>query len=413
MIDRLVIHIPFAEHYVVNGNGEDTAIMDVSHLLSTELTVGGRTVNRTPDGKILVEDLYHPYESIPSWAAGMAIKTYPSPTNSWPYVEIKSSPAKLLQGHNVFGTDDYKLCLHEMLGLLVATFPKLASMLEISNSHISSIDVTYSARAKTQQIADQFIKYASSLRSGQTKSREQYPTTVYFGKSDSRHKRLKIYLKFYELKNYISELKRKNSDGNFDDAISINSSDELLDYSRGLIRFEATVKKRWLTQRAIPTGIIELGKFAKKYYDENGRSLWTQIHEDAFRDIYKTLMGGEIMDYSDENIHQILKSKLVKFSKNGKPNFSLANNVFRFYRSIASEGYDEIHRTTPSSTFYRQIAHLRDSGIPLANLQNLHKIKSNLVPVIQLIHMDYQNQFPSNYVEPKSQLTKTPLRLVG
>ena len=29
MIDRLVIHIPFLDTYVVNGNGEDTGIMDV------------------------------------------------------------------------------------------------------------------------------------------------------------------------------------------------------------------------------------------------------------------------------------------------------------------------------------------------------------------------------------------------
>ena len=155
MIDRLVIHIPFLDTYVVNGNGEDTGIMDVAHLLNTEATVAGRTVNRTSDGRVTVEDLYHPYESIPSWASGMAVKSFTRPMNSWPYVELKASPAKLLQGHNVYGTEDYKKCVYEMLGLLAISLPKLNAMLDVQTAHISSIDVTYSVRAASQQIAEE------------------------------------------------------------------------------------------------------------------------------------------------------------------------------------------------------------------------------------------------------------------
>ncbi|WP_420592117.1 phage/plasmid replication protein, II/X family [Bacterioplanoides sp.] len=413
MIDRLVIHIPFQDKFVVNGDSDDTGIMDVAHLLNTEATIGGRNVNRTSSGEVKVEDLYHPYESIPSWASGMAVKSFTRPVNAWPYVELKASPAKLLQGHNVYGTEDYKKCLFEMLGLLAVSFPKLNQMLNVESGHISSFDVTYSVKAPTQQIADHFIKYCSSLRSGQTKSREQYPTTVYFGKRDSRHKKLKIYLKHYELKNYVSELKKKNSDGSYDEAIKINSSNDLLDYTLGLIRFEATIKKRWLMERAIPVGVFKLGKYAKSYFEENKRSIWKQIHEDAFRDLFKTFEGGQIMDYSDEHVLDLLKSKHSKINKNGSLNHSVALRAFRFYRSIASEGYDEIHATTPSSTFYRQIGHLKKAGIPLANLQNLHKIKSNVVPVIQLIKMDYGKQHPATYQEPESGLSRPKLSLVS
>jgi II/X family phage/plasmid replication protein len=413
MIDRLVIHIPFADQYVVNGNNEDTGIMDVAHLLNTEATVAGRTVNRSSDGRIIVEDLYHPYESIPSWASGMAVKSFTRPMNAWPYVEIKASPAKLLLGHNVYGTEDYKKCVAEMLGLLAISFPSLNSMLDVASSHISSLDVTYSVKAESQQIADQFIKYCASLRSGQTKSREQYPTTVYFGKRDSRHKRLKVYLKHYELKNYISELKKKNADGEYDEAIAINSSEDLVDYTRGLIRFEATIRKRWLTERAIPVGLIELGKYAKKYQEEHDKSLWKQLHEEAFKDVFKTFEGGQVMDYSDDHVLRRLKATHSKPRNNGFMNHSVALRAFRFYRSIASEGYEEIHATTPSSTFYRQIGHLKEAGIPLANLQNLHKIKSNVVPVIQLIKMDYEKQHPATYQEPVSGLNRPKLSLVS
>ncbi|WP_276783371.1 phage/plasmid replication protein, II/X family [Thalassolituus oleivorans] len=410
MIDSLEIHLPFHDEHVILGPCEKFPVLDLRHLIGTELHLSGRSLTMA-NGVITASELHHPYESLPSSYGSMAVKTFPCVPKSHPYVAIKCSPAKLLTGHNVYGTDDYKICLTEMLGLLKISCPKLFALLNIKCSEISSIDITYSVRADTQQIADEFIKYCSSLRSGHVRSSEQFPTTVYLGKRDSRHKRLKIYLKNYELKNYISNLKKRNLSGELDESISINEN--LLDFSLGLIRFESTLKKRWFRERGIPTGIIDFGKYVKNYNETNKISFFNQIHTDSFRDIFKTFDGAHIMDYSDENIYQILKSKLVTYSKNGKPNFSVARRVFRFYRSIASEGYTEILSTTPSSTFYRNIKYLRDSGIPIATLQNLHKIKSNLVPIIRLINLDYTNQFPANYVEPKSQLTKLPLRLVG
>jgi II/X family phage/plasmid replication protein len=36
-----------------------------------------------------------------------------------PYVQIKASPAKLLQGHNVFGSDNLESGAMEMIGFLL------------------------------------------------------------------------------------------------------------------------------------------------------------------------------------------------------------------------------------------------------------------------------------------------------
>lgn len=412
MIDRLVMHIPFKDIFVVCSD-DDTAILDISRLLDTDVALAGRNVAKNASGAVIVEDLYHPYESIPSWAAGMAVKTFPKPAKSWPYVEIKASPAKLLQGHNVYGTEDFQLCAYEMLGLLATSLPRLYEMLDPHLTQISSIDVTYSIKAPSQQIADEFIKYCASLRSGQTKTRERYPTTVYFGAKNSRHKRLKIYLKHYELAHYKSELLKRNRENNLEEAIKINSSEELFEFTKGLVRFEATVKKRWLQDRSIPVLVIELNKYAKKYEIENKSVLWRDIHQDSFRDLYKTFEGGEVMDYSDENVCELLKSKHVTVRKSGKLDYTKAMRAFRFYRSLASEGYEEVQATTPSSTFYRLVGMLRDAGISLAHLQNLHHIKSNVVPVIRLIQMDYKNQRPANYIEPVSGLDRPRLALVS
>jgi II/X family phage/plasmid replication protein len=242
-----------------------------------------------------------------------------------------------------------------------------------------------------------------------------YPTTVYFGKKDSRHKGLKIYLKYPELLNYTAELKKRNRDGRgkLDEAIKINSSHELIEFTKGLIRFEATLKKRWLQDRCIPILITELNNFWKKYKRERVGSLWQKLHKEAFNDLYKTFDGGGVMDYSDEGVREILKSKYATVRKNGRVDYSKALRAFRFYRSIASEGYNEIQATTPSSTFYRLVSMLRGAGISLAQLQNLHHIKSNVVPVIRLIKMDYSKQRPANYVEPVSGLNKPRIALVS
>lgn len=406
MIDRLVICLPFHDEFVVSNPDGIEGILDTSYLLDTELTVAGRNVVRSSSGEVKVEELFHPYERIPSWASGMAIKVFHHPVKTFPYVEIKASPAKLLQGHNVFGTTNFKLCVTEMLSLLAVSFPKLWEMVNEKIAYLSSLDVTYSIRAASQQIADQFITYASTLSRGQTKSREVYPTTVYFGKKDSRHKRLKIYLKYYELLKNLERLEKENRHGENDEAIKINSDYQLIEFSKGLIRCEATLKKRYLSERGIPNGIIQLKKHIDEYEATTKNSFFQKLHEDAFKDIYRLFEGGEIMNYDDENIEKLLKSKHVKIKSNGKADYSVALRAFRFYRSIASESFDEVRKTTPSSTFYRNLALLKEINIPLAHLQNLHKVKNNVVPLIQLVNMDYTNQTPSGYSDPELSIAR-------
>ncbi len=66
-----------------------------------------RHVSKTDDGQTITGDLYHPYEALPSDYTDMAVKFYTNTMNTVPYVELKASPLKLLQGHNVFGFESY------------------------------------------------------------------------------------------------------------------------------------------------------------------------------------------------------------------------------------------------------------------------------------------------------------------
>ena len=76
-----------------------------------------RHVSKTDDGQTITGELYHPYESIASDFTDMAMKFYTSTTNTPPYVEIKGSPLKLLQGHNVYGFDSLELGTYHMIFL--------------------------------------------------------------------------------------------------------------------------------------------------------------------------------------------------------------------------------------------------------------------------------------------------------
>ena len=51
-------------------------------------------------------ELNTPWESLPSSYSGLALKIYDSNNMGPPRLEIKASPAKVMQGHNVFGSTD-------------------------------------------------------------------------------------------------------------------------------------------------------------------------------------------------------------------------------------------------------------------------------------------------------------------
>jgi II/X family phage/plasmid replication protein len=407
MIDRLVIRVPFRDEFVVTGTKPDTGILDPAHLLGTGLTLGAKNVVRDSDGSVRAEDLFHPFQSIPSWAAGMAIKTLTAPTNSWPNVEIKASPAKILAGHNVYGTEDFSLCAREMLGLLAVTFPALLEKIDIRNAYLASIDVTYSVRVESERVALEVIRYLKNVRGSYSSSRENYESTVYYGKKNSALKKLKIYAKSPELRHYVDQLEKKNSDGSLDEAIRINTDPDLIEFASGLIRFEATLKRKWLLRRAIPIGVMEFSNHAKKYYAETGKTIIENLHRDAFADITSKLKGAEMKIFDDEKIENLLKTTYATETKSGKISYSKAARIFYFFQTIAQLGWDRARLSAPSKTsFYRNVKLLTDAGIAIADLQNLQAIRNNAVPIVRFLDIEYANQRPKNWREPESQLRR-------
>ena len=85
----------------------------------------------------------------------------------------------------------------------------------------------------------------------------------------------------------------------------------------------------------------------------------------------------------------------------GKPSISYANSIFRTYLSIKDYGWEHTKKLGPRN-FYRHVADLCEVGLSKAALQKLneHDRKSNVVPLLRFVNVDFGAQRPDWYVEP-------------
>jgi II/X family phage/plasmid replication protein len=100
MIDKLVLRCDFLR--VRGGLGDD-------RWPDFQLAALGIPLEQSIDAEGQVYNTRHPWESIPSSYEGMAFKVFDhrfDPLDKF-YIEIKASPAKLMQGHNVYGSSDF------------------------------------------------------------------------------------------------------------------------------------------------------------------------------------------------------------------------------------------------------------------------------------------------------------------
>lgn len=176
-----------------------------------------------------------------SHSGTITIKRFPDGT-----VEFAGSPAKFLQGHNVFGSDD-------LLGLGSAMIERAcaASDLELLDSELADIragrydlkrvDINYSFVTGTRENALAWIKAAASVldlpRRGP--GRLDHSTTVIWGEK-SRYWKLKAYCKGKELEARDHQL-----------SASLPKRTELKEWSDDKLRVEVTLLARPLKTQGL------------------------------------------------------------------------------------------------------------------------------------------------------------------
>lgn len=400
MLDHLCINIPFdASHITCDSEGR-YAFVDFD-IHNFEIALASRSVHRNDDGSISANALFHPYESLPTHYTGMAVKVF---FDSYyePYVQIKASPAKLLQGHNVFGSDNIEQGAMEMLGYLAEAYPVLMSMLYVPGAWLSHIDVTYSARLKDQATAKKVLDFLSNVSNGQTRlSNKRFDSSVYWGGQTSRLVNHKCYLKYEEFLAQFEQQKilASKNDKAAQRVVEVMSDIRLINWTIGLARFESRLKKRWLERNGIPSNLFELIKLQRQQPNLL-QTLWTK----ATSNIFDALRGQTMKITDDSSVYQAIESSPIVVTKSGKVSPTKVRNLFAAYCLIREKGLQEIKEKYSTRSFYRIVEDLCECGFSKAYLQNLHDEKaSNIIPFVKLVEIDFNQQLPDWYQPPVSQ----------
>lgn len=416
MLDMAGISIPFLPEYVAET--DHGGMLKNMELLCAEMgmTLEGEVF--WEDGKRKVQRLRHKFESLPSSFASLAYKvTDGTDFKRWPYVRISGCPAKLLQGHNVYGSDNAELCIMAVVEAFTLAFPELSTALDWFHATIEFIDVTYTARVENEIVAQQVIDTLRNLNYGQTRlsaDHKKYKSTIYWNKG-SEHKELKAYLKLPELDNQIKQLTRKwvmEKHDHLKYQIEQITKPEIREAATGAVRFEARLKHRWLTANGIP---ITLAYFTNPENQPDFPALWGK----AFNDIFKTFAGATMNAHDKTEVLSQLRAVHHRMTPKGNISYAKAEALYDLYTAIMKDGFNKTKaRICERSrmTWKRKIDDLQAAGLSLAQLMQFTGDNSNVIPLIRLINVDFANQLPADFIEPlplSRQITQPQLRLAS
>ena len=414
MIDLLELKILF-DASLVDTVDERHALVGVN-FEELEIPLGAKSIHFRDDGTIGTSCLYHAWESLPTSFTGMAFKVHLD-GYFFPHITIKASPAKILQGHNVFGFDDMALAVEEMLYQLGVAYPALFGMLSIQSATIVKFDITYSSRVDSPMQVRQLIDYMSRVSNGHTKptKSKKFETTCYWGGQNSRLIRQKLYSKFEEYLAQLDDYKKlaKRGDPHARKIVAVMSDERILDIARKSVRWECTFMSRWLERNGYPLNVWEFIDFQQQN-DNLFPSLWQR----GFRKIHEALEGQEMKYVDDTKLLAKLMSVHYRefFNEAGevtKVSYRKALNLFSFYKQLQSVGYKELKDQNIYSVrrFNELVADLCLCGFSKSYLQNLHveNNETKVIPFVNFINVDFSNQVPDWYEKPIS--TPQKLRL--
>lgn len=407
MLDFLRLAIPiipthvrsFDNHHTFNGDIRDYGIPAAT-----------RHVSKTDDGQTITGDLYHPYEALPSDYTDMAVKFYTNTMNTVPYVELKASPLKLLQGHNVFGFESIELGAFHMLGMFFEAFPKLTAILDVDKTEVLCLDTTYLFRLPHQNMVQPVLDYMANLASGHRKARQvKYENYITWG-NDGASVRPKAYGKFEEVKAQLNKIQKQADKGCQRSKSLVIAMNTALPFANSVLRLEARICKTYLTKNGYPSNLFQLIKLQHEQPE-----LLLRLWHVAFDPILDTMKGKYMNFSSDGEILDLLKSKLVTYTKTGKPSYTKAMNAMKFYSLVRQMGLSATQKIYSKAQYHKSLNSLLDCEISLGHLQNLAKNPNGkVIPFVRLLELKTSEQLPTDYQLPVSQYSpKTGLYLVA
>lgn len=414
MWDKLDIEVPFAAQFVNElvastpqkpAGWVDPTHYDFQLFAQVDMVDGKPVITQVKNMK---------WDTISSGISGVAVGFFPEGNgfNQWPHVRIKASPAKILQGHNVFGSECLKQGMLQMWAMFSMAFEKIDAHLDHQAARVRFTDSTYSARI-SDFFSQKVFKLFESLATAKQRVNSNYIGEGYLQLGQgSEYQRAKIYRKYQEVIDDLRDAtKRRNQH-----RIDILSDQRLQDFSRELHRFEATTGHRKFESLGIPTRLVEFIKFSDWFQSVHKIPLCRYLWELAFNPLFDQIEGHTMKNVDDTHVKLKIDAKFIRVKPNGKLCKRLAKAIYSTYRDIKTEGYDTLVAEN-NSAFFRNVKHLEEVGLSRAFLKSLdpQRPTENIVPFVQLIKIDFSAQRPDWYVEPRAGFSEDfrQLRLVS
>jgi len=414
MLDLVEIYIPFKDqffdlHFLDDQDTQFTAKLNIHPTVFSDmgLKVFGWGIFKTAEGVIDADAYCVSYDSLPTSFTGIAWKLHLETNNIVPYVVIKCSPAKILQGHNVYGSISLKLGALEMLTHFQLAYPDLEPMLNFKDARVSQLDITASAVMPNADALDEAIKILKNTSSGQTKARfNAYQNTANWCAANSKHKRNKAYGKEKEFFEQLKDLTKKarRGDKNAARCVEVMSDPKLQEFVKNRLRFEASILKHFFEKQNVSDNLWELIHFQESNFLRE-KCVFTEWWKTAFADIFNALEGQTMQLNDDDAIYDKLCQFHQSVTRGGNISFTKADRLLGFYRAIRDDGYEKVKQRY-GKKFYKSLDDLLVvkfcSKSDLQNLKSFSDDPDRIHSVLNVINVDFANQRPIWYEEPTS-----------
>lgn len=368
MLDKILLHCPVKTDLLDIYDDAKYCVFGMD-LLDLDLNVASYSVYKDEEGNVKHKVLKHPYSRLPTSFTEMAFKFFHEGTYE-PYVELKCSPAKILQGHNVYGTDWIEQGAWEMLGYLQQSHPKLFSMLDIGAIEVKHLDVTYSARFRNdnevQQVID-VMRNMSTQHVRKTSKASFYKNTVYFGAESAKRFARKAYGKSCEFQDQLEQLTKQaaRNDKSAQRVVAVMSDPKLQKFAQGLLRFETGVKAYALREHEIPTNLWQLIRYQNEHPNFL-RDLWVKANSS----IFKAFEGQTMRATDHDSVLKQITVELPKVKSQDKISFTKADQVFNFYLFLENKGHTE-SKLKYVDNYFRHVGDLIACGFTEDYIKNI------------------------------------------
>lgn len=302
----------------------------------------GEVVSLSKDGDSIEWSLVKFLPVVGSHDATISIRSITQQT-----IEVSGNPAKWLQGHNLFGTNDLKALIWAFFNELLK-IPELKLKPSLQQLHaiksgkltISRIDINETWFLNSREEVLAWLEAAGQKMRLKHRGAGQFKgDTLYWGKN-SRRWSIKCYSKGDEINS------RKS---NFPDALRIP---EMLAYADRALRLELTLKsnqlREWLLHDVSHWGA------------DTGKMLLLGL--------IKGLEMSDNMRLSDEKL------------KNLKPSVKMAY--------FAWLGGQDLKQELKRPTFYRYRSQLKELGIDIGIPKDLNQEDSKVIPLMRVLEAE-------------------------